>query len=332
MSPRTPGPARHANRLAAERARTRSRRLILALVAVLAVGGASVAVAVLTGRGPSVDPTSAQGADHAASTQGDQNAPGAVPPADPNAPGAPPPVGTGPAGATPPPAGATPPDGVTVPGESAPPKDAPAAAKGPNPAAKQGEGGKAAAGEGTEAKPGSGAAKATPSRSAKSGEPSTKAGESSAKSEGSSGRDEAAPVKSAGRQVRVELTGYSFHDNTPAGSAEVSNPILHKTAGGRGSYADPITVAVPSDSNFDPGTRFYLSSVRRYAIVEDSGASSSSGNHLDLWVDGEGGSESAVEACMDQLTGETTAEVNPPPGRPVILGPIFEGSCHLPKG
>lgn len=305
MSPRTPGLAKHANRLAAERARVRSRRLIIALVAVLAVGGASVAVAMLTGRGPTVDPASAQGADRAGSAPpADPKAPVALPPADPNAP---PPGGTGAAGAIP-----------LTPGETVPPKDAappkgaaPAAPKAPKPAAK--------AGEGTAAKPGSSAAKASAS---------AKAGESPARA---SGRDEAAPAK-AGRQVPIELTGYSFHDNTPAGSAEVSNPILHKTAGGRGSYADPITVAVPSDSKFDPGTRFYLPSVRRYAIVEDSGASSSSSNHLDLWVDGEGGSESAVEACMDQLTGESTAEVNPPPGRPVILGPIFDGSCHLPKG
>ena len=133
-----------------------------------------------------------------------------------------------------------------------------------------------------------------------------------------------------GKQIRIELTGYSFYDNTPAGSAEVSHPILHHTAGGRGTFADPITVAVPSESSFGPGTRFYLPSVRRYAIVEDSGASSSSGNHLDLWVDGEGGSESAVESCMDRLTGDAPAEVNPPEGRQVIAGPIFDGSCHLP--
>lgn len=301
MSPRTPGLAKHANRLAAERARIRSRRLIIALVAVLAVGGASAAVAMLTGRGPTVDPASTQGADRAASAPpADPNAPGTLPLPDPNAP---PPAGTGAAGATP-----------ATPGETAPPKDAaPAVPKAPKPAAKPGEGAAAKTGS-------SGAAKA--SASAKAGESSTRA----------PGRDEAAPAKPAGRQVPIELTGYSFHDNTPAGSAEVSNPILHKTAGGRGSYADPITVAVPSDSKFDPGTRFYLPSVRRYAIVEDSGASSSSSNHLDLWVDGEGGSESAVEACMDQLTGESTAEVNPPPGRSVILGPIFDGSCHLPKG
>jgi 3D (Asp-Asp-Asp) domain-containing protein len=138
--------------------------------------------------------------------------------------------------------------------------------------------------------------------------------------------------RQAGKQVQVELTGYSFYDNTPPGSAEVSNPILHRTAGGQGTFADPITVAVPSDSSFAPGTRFYLPSVKRYAIVEDSGASSTSANHLDLWVDGEGGSRSAVSSCMDRLTGQATAEVNPPAGRPVIPGPIFSGSCQLPAG
>ncbi|HEX4360720.1 MAG TPA: hypothetical protein VH141_24515 [Pseudonocardia sp.] len=325
MSPRTPGLARHASRQAAERARVRSRRLIIALVAVLAVGGASVAVAMfISSRRPAVDPTSAQGADRTAAAP---PATAAAPPADPNAPGTAPPPGSGPAEAAPPAAGAVPPaagtgssPGAPVPGESVP------TAKATKPVAKPGSSAAAA-------KPGSStSAKAGASTSAKAGSSaSAKAGESSSRASGSApSRAEAA--KPAGRQIPVELTGYSFFDNTPAGSAEVSNPILHKRAGGRGSYADPITVAVPSDSKFDPGTRFYLPSVRRYAIVEDSGASSTSGNHLDLWVDGEGGSESAVEACMDQVTGDTTAEVSPPPGRPVILGPIFDGSCHLPKG
>ena len=320
MSPRTPGLARHASRQAAERARVRSRRLIIALVAVLAVGGASVAVAMfISSRRPTVDPASAQGADRTAAAP---PANVAAPPADPNAPGTAALPGSGPAGAAPPAAGAVPPaagtgspTGAPVPGESAP---APKATKPGSSvaAAKPGSSTSAKAGAGTSAKAGATA--------------SAKAGESSRASGTTPSRAEVA--KPAGRQIPVELTGYSFFDNTPAGSAEVSNPILHKKAGGRGSYADPITVAVPSDSKFDPGTRFYLPSVRRYAIVEDSGASSTSGNHLDLWVDGEGGSESAVEACMDQVTGDTTAELNPPPGRPVILGPIFDGSCHLPKG
>jgi LysM repeat protein len=138
------------------------------------------------------------------------------------------------------------------------------------------------------------------------------------------------------KQLRIELTGYSFQDNTPAGSAEVSHPILHKDAGGQGTFADPITVAVPgsgSDMAWQPGTRFYLPSVKRYVIVEDSGASGASGGvdtHLDMWIDGEQGSRSATDACMDKVTGDVAAQLNPPAGLPVLAGPIFGRSCNIP--
>jgi 3D (Asp-Asp-Asp) domain-containing protein len=140
----------------------------------------------------------------------------------------------------------------------------------------------------------------------------------------------ASASKGPAKKMSVELTGYSWFDNTPAGSSEVSNPVLHKEAGGRGTYADPITVAV-ADGSFKPGTRFYVPSVQRYVIVEDSGASDGD-NHLDMWIGGKGGSESGAKKCMDRITGTTTVEQNPPAGRPVMAGPIYSGTgCHLPN-
>jgi hypothetical protein len=59
------------------------------------------------------------------------------------------------------------------------------------------------------------------------------------------------------RQLHIFLTGYSFHDNTPPLSAIVSHPILHKAAGGQGTFRDPITVAVPGGPmtmKWKPGT------------------------------------------------------------------------------
>jgi len=265
------------------------------MATVLIAGVASVAIAVLVSRGdPGTGP--AAGVDPAAT-----GAPLAAPPAPgvaPPGPGVAPP-GPGVAPSRPAPddgvTGAVPPAERTAPGAAAvPPTSAPSGrASGVKPSGAKPAGPKASSSD-------------RPTAAAQAARPAT------------------------GKQIRIELTGYSFYDNTPAGSAEVSHPILHHTAGGRGTFADPVTVAVPSESSFGPGTRFYLPSVRRYAIVEDSGASSSSGNHLDLWVDGEGGSESAVESCMDRLTGDAPAEVNPPEGRQVIAGPIFDGSCHLP--
>jgi hypothetical protein len=142
------------------------------------------------------------------------------------------------------------------------------------------------------------------------------------------------------RNLHIWLTGYSFQDNTPPSSAIVSAPILHKTAGGTGTYTNPITVAVPGhasdgDMAWKGGTRFYLPTVQRYVIVEDSGASpapSGQDGHLDMWVDGQGGSKSASDSCMDKITGTgIPAIMNPPPGKPVIVGPITSGgTCHIP--
>jgi len=139
------------------------------------------------------------------------------------------------------------------------------------------------------------------------------------------------------RQLRIFLTGYSFHDNTPPLSAIISHPILHRAAGGQGTYRDPITVAVPGSATtmkWRPGTRFYLPSVRRYVIVEDSGASPAppgADTHLDMWIGGQGGSRGATDDCMSKLTGNVPAVLNPPPGLPVLAGPIFANrDCRLP--
>jgi hypothetical protein len=134
-------------------------------------------------------------------------------------------------------------------------------------------------------------------------------------------------------QLRIELTGYSWQDNTPPGSATVSHPILHNRAGGTGTYSNPITVAVPganSTMQFPPGTRFYLAKIHRYVIVEDSGATKYELPHLDLWIDGRTGTRAATNRCMDMLTGATTAIRNAAPGLPVTTGPIYSnGKCRI---
>lgn len=134
-------------------------------------------------------------------------------------------------------------------------------------------------------------------------------------------------------QLRIELTGYSWQDNTPPGSAIVSHPILHTVAGGTGTYSDPITVAVPGsgpDMQFPAGTRFYLAKIHRYVIVEDTGATKYRLPHLDLWIDGRTGTRAATDRCMNTLTGTTAAIRNPQPGLPVTAGPIYNnGKCRI---
>ena len=147
----------------------------------------------------------------------------------------------------------------------------------------------------------------------------------------------AAPRGRVARQLRIFLTGYSFHDNTPPLSSIISAPILHRAAGGTGTYRDPITVAVPGSGTtmkWKPGTRFYLPSVKRYVIVEDSGASPAPrgvDTHLDMWIGGQGGTRSATDACMSKLTGTVAAVLNPRPGLPVMAGPVFSNrTCRIP--
>lgn len=137
-----------------------------------------------------------------------------------------------------------------------------------------------------------------------------------------------------GQTVSASLTGYSYFDNTPAGSADICCPVLHRRAGGRGTYTDPITVAVPGSGasmQLPAGTRVYVSSLRRYLIVEDSGATREAGRyHFDVWVDGAGYGELSSQACMDELTDTVSVVLNPRPGYPVTVGPLTgSNGCRL---
>ena len=149
---------------------------------------------------------------------------------------------------------------------------------------------------------------------------------------------QAAPPSAGGqKQLTIWLTGYSWQDNTPPGSSVVGEPVLHKTAGGTGTFADPITVAVPGhqgDMDWQPGTKFYLPTVQRYVMVEDSGAAkppSGADTHLDMWIGGQDGTKASTDDCEGQLTGDVPAVVNPPDNERVMAGPIFAaGQCAIP--
>jgi len=138
-------------------------------------------------------------------------------------------------------------------------------------------------------------------------------------------------------QLTIWLTGYSWQDNTPPGSSKVGEPVLHTVADGTGTFADPITVATPGHSGnqeWQPGTKFYLPTVQRYVIVEDSGAAKAppgTDTHLDLWSAGQDGTKPDVDTCMEKFTGRVPAQLNPPDGLPVMTGPIYTGNkCNIP--
>lgn len=143
-------------------------------------------------------------------------------------------------------------------------------------------------------------------------------------------------VKTGTQQgVQVETTSYSYGDNQGSNNATICCGVLHKTAAGNGTYADPITLAVPgsggSGMQTPAGTRVYFTKYRFYGIVEDSGATPKSLRRFDIWSDGRGLSTGAESTCMDNLTGTSSAILNPPAGEPVgHVGPLADASgCHV---
>lgn len=129
-----------------------------------------------------------------------------------------------------------------------------------------------------------------------------------------------APPASAVSTQTLFVTGYSYWDNDPPGSAAIAYPGLHRQASGTGTYADPITAAVADSSGIAPGTRFYVPNLRRYVIVEDECATCKAAQ-VDLWVDGVA-NEAVSEDCMANITGDHVVVRDPAAGYPVVPGPI----------
>lgn len=145
---------------------------------------------------------------------------------------------------------------------------------------------------------------------------------------------------------RAYLTGYTYWDNTPPGSSAIARPVVHRRAGGSGTWSDPITIAVGhtiiggrQTLDFDAGTRFYLPKLRKYAIVEDvcgDGARPQNGpchtghaGHpwLDIWVGGRGMSPGDADACARRITAIQNVVINPPRELPVQSGEIASNGC-----
>jgi hypothetical protein len=158
----------------------------------------------------------------------------------------------------------------------------------------------------------------------------------------------AAADKKKEKHFKAYVTGYSYWDNTPPGSAAIARPVIHRRAGGTGTYRDPITIAVGhvmrygrSKLDYPAGTRFYIKGLRKYAIVEDA---CGDGNRpqdgpchtghrglpwLDIYVDGSKSSPSASNACAHRLTKVHGIIMNPKPEYPVVAGRLTESGCPV---
>lgn len=147
--------------------------------------------------------------------------------------------------------------------------------------------------------------------------------------------------------MQVYLTGYSFWDNTPPGSAEIARPVVHRGAGGTGTFADPVTLAVGHSisgarhsMDFPAGTRFYIERLRKYAIVEDLCGDGNRPQNgpchigrngmpwIDIYVGGQHSGPGPSQTCMYRITGVQRVIVNPRPGRPVEAGELTASGCR----
>jgi len=170
----------------------------------------------------------------------------------------------------------------------------------------------------------------------------------------------AATAQSSSERVvtTTYTTAYTWFDNTPAGSATISHPVLHSSAGGTGTFEDPVTIAVGHSLatgqdvlDFPAGTRIYLPDVRRYFIVEDTcgdgnntqggpchqGANANGTNStiwIDMWIGGQGARAGAADECASKVTKVNTAVFNPASDYAVARGAgvIHDGQCDAGYG
>jgi 3D (Asp-Asp-Asp) domain-containing protein len=136
--------------------------------------------------------------------------------------------------------------------------------------------------------------------------------------------------------VRVAVTFYAGTDNDPPGSSEIAHPnARHATAGGAGTFADPITLATDPDE-LPIGTVVYDPRLRKYFVMEDECDDcikeweADRHGHLDLWTSAT--TDAAVLGCEEELTPEDpeAVEINPPADRPVDPHPLYDdgsGRC-----
>jgi hypothetical protein len=119
------------------------------------------------------------------------------------------------------------------------------------------------------------------------------------------------------------ITAYGRADNDPPGGA-IANPIIHQEAGGIGTFADPVTIAVCS-AQVPYGKKMYIPTLRHYFIAEDyCQASWDDFNRgvakwrLDVWAG------DATAAYESSITGDALVIFDPEPNYAVNPGVLYD--------
>jgi 3D (Asp-Asp-Asp) domain-containing protein len=131
-----------------------------------------------------------------------------------------------------------------------------------------------------------------------------------------------------------KVTFYGWPDNDPAGNG-IAYSVIHKNAGGVGTYSDPITFASSPDL-YAKGTIIYVPYLQKYTIMEDYCAScindyKSGIKHIDIWMNSNGNFNNNVIACENKYTKlqNTNIIVNPPNNLTVNSTPLFNTASGL---
>lgn len=138
--------------------------------------------------------------------------------------------------------------------------------------------------------------------------------------------------------MNVYTTFYASGDNTPRGSTQIDLGGHSGNAGGTGTYADPITLAVGGSlingketDDYPYGTMFYFPDLKKYFKASDfCGDGNTPQNeacHTDIdhpgviQVDLYAG-KGNFDSCEDNLTGIRAVIINPANNLPTDIAPL----------
>jgi hypothetical protein len=153
------------------------------------------------------------------------------------------------------------------------------------------------------------------------------------------GDGDSGPSYGDGSVETAEVSFYGWSDNTPPGNTIAypmsCYPTLHDTAGGTGTYADPVTMAT-TGSEIPIGSFVYVPYLKRYVVMEDFSMqcdmewTTSRKWHIVVWMNSNGGEmPPALMACETQWAeAAATIVINPPNGLEVDTTPLFDPATN----